>query len=194
VFPDRRNRGLARRALDALREVLTEHDLGLKLDTSWCWPRNVEYYLRLGMWLRMWKRELQFTWSPDVPPPILQVGQQRAAISIEVDGVRREIHHAERDGDRLIYEPRFEDDDRVYNADTTFALALAIHGWPLIRSERAWNESYWADAGPPEALAYKITIWEAWSRKHGWLVETPRIPGLEYPTWAELEARWQSSE
>jgi hypothetical protein len=63
-------------------------------------------------------------------------------------------------------------------------------GWPLARSQKDWDESYYADAGPPEALAYKIEIWEAWERKNGWRVETPRIPGLAYPTWDELEARW----
>jgi hypothetical protein len=35
-----------------------------------------------------------------------------------------------------------------------------------------------------------IILWEAWSHAHGWAVDTPRIPGLRYPTWAELQARW----
>lgn len=66
----------------------------------------------------------------------------------------------------------------------------ALRGWPLIRSQRFWDEFHHSDAGPPEALAHKIAIWEAWDRKHGFRVETPKIPGLEYPTWEELEARW----
>ena len=79
--------------------------------------------------------------------------------------------------------------EAYWHATSTLSLALALHGWPLVRSREEWERSYFADAGPPEALAYKITIWEAWDRKHGRVVSTPRIPGLEYPTWDELEAR-----
>ncbi len=68
-----------------------------------------------------------------------------------------------------------------------------MQGWPLVRSPDAWEHGHWADAGPPEALAYKITIWEAWDRKRGFHVDAPRIPGLEYPTWDEFGARWAAS-
>jgi hypothetical protein len=81
--------------------------------------------------------------------------------------------------------------EAYWHADSTLALALALHGFPLVRSRAEWDRSYFADAGAPEALAYKITIWEAWARKRGWRVETPRIPGLAYPTWEALEARWE---
>jgi len=69
-----------------------------------------------------------------------------------------------------------------------------MHGWPLVRSAEQWKESYYADSGPPEALAYKITIWEAYARSKGWIVETPRIAGLAYPTWDEFEARWAKED
>ncbi|HEX4935896.1 MAG TPA: hypothetical protein VFV33_22100, partial [Gemmatimonadaceae bacterium] len=47
-----------------------------------------------------------------------------------------------------------------------------------------------ADGGAPEALANKIVQWEAFDRAQGWHVDQPRIPGLAYPTWDDLEARW----
>ena len=67
---------------------------------------------------------------------------------------------------------------------STLALGLALHGWPLVRSREDWRRSYFADAGAPESLAYRIAIpWEAWAKSHGWRVETPRIPGFDHPTW-----------
>ena len=45
----------------------------------------------------------------------------------------------------------------------------------------------WGDAGLPEGLAYKITIFEAYARHLGLLVDTPRIPGLVYPGWQDLQ-------
>jgi len=34
--------------------------------------------------------------------------------------------------------------------------------------------------GMPEGLAYKIAVFEAVDREHGYDVRTPRIPGLDY--------------
>ena len=66
-------------------------------------------------------------------------------------------------------------------APGTFALHLALAGWPLIRSEENWeHRHYWSDAGQPEGLAYKIEIFEAVDRQRGFDVRTPRIPGLQY--------------
>lgn len=43
-----------------------------------------------------------------------------------------------------------------------------------------------------QALHHEIVLWEAWDNAHGWQVEPPRIPGLTYSTWDELEARWKA--
>ena len=79
-------------------------------------------------------------------------------------------------------------------ATSTLALALAMEGKALVRSPEQWEASYYADGGAPEALAYKITLWEAFDRAQGWRVEQARIPGLVYPTWAEFEASWADDE
>jgi hypothetical protein len=69
---------------------------------------------------------------------------------------------------------------RLYGT-STFAVALALRGWPLIRSQAHWaaaTES--SDIGEPEGLALKIAVFEAEAQERGWVVATPRIPGLPY--------------
>jgi hypothetical protein len=145
----------------------------------------------------MWKRELDLRLDPCEPPPVIHVADNHASLSVLLNGCSVTLVEAERDADRLV---RFESrDDLVdpvakelaWDAPSTLALALALRGWPLVRSSDAWERSYFADAAAPESLAYKITLWEAWARKHGWRVSTPLIPGLAYPTWDDFEARWK---
>ena len=152
-------------------------------------------YLRMGMWVHMWKRELALRWDGSLPPARFEFEGDRSALWVELDGDRVTLERARRDGDRLVLEehppsdhPRIE--ALRWDSPSTFALGLALEGWPLIRSPQQWDRCHYADAGPPEALASRIVQWEAWNHKHGWVVDTPRIPGLEYPTWDELEARW----
>ena len=69
-----------------------------------------------------------------------------------------------------------------------FSTALAVGGWPLIRSEEAWARRHrWSDTGEPEGLAYKIEIFEALDRRHGFTVRAPRIPGLRYRDLDEID-------
>jgi GNAT superfamily N-acetyltransferase len=199
VFPTHRGRGVGRRALERLEEVLARNRLGLRLETNWSWQRTVRFYLRAGMWVYMWKRELAFIWDAKTPRPQFEIGEHEASLSVPRGDGHVVLSRARRRGDALELDepaPPLERDKRLgqayWHATSTFSLALALAGWPLVRSQEQWKNSYYADAGPPEALAYKIGIWEAWDRDHGWIVETPRIPGIPYPTWGELEARWDA--
>ncbi len=199
VLPPHRGRGTGKRALARLQEALALHDLGLRLDTSWCWQPAVRFYLSAGLWVYMWKRELTFCWFPGTPSPRFDVGPTDATLSVACDGEDVVLARARRRGEalELSLPPRSLESDRrlgeaYWHAASTFSLALAQHGWPLVRSREEWDESWHADGGAPEALAYKIVLWEAWARKHGWLVNTPRIPGVDYPTWDELQARWDA--
>jgi len=201
VFPPLRRRGAGSRFLNALKEILARHRFGLRLETSYCWPRAVRFYLREGMWLRMWKRELSFCWAARQPRAEVSVGEDEASLSVSVDGQRVVLASARRHGDVLeLHYPSQEllSDKRLdavcYDASTTLALHLALHGWPLIQSKEEWERGSGSDGGSPEGLAHKIAIWEAWAKKRGWLVPTVRIPGLEYPTWDEFEARWAEAE
>lgn len=197
VLPCHRGRGVGRRALGRVQQALARRKLGLRLDTCWCWPKAVRFYLGIGMWIYMWKRDLTFCWDPATPRPLIDVGDDTASLSVPVGSRSVELARARRRGDALELDepPRaLQKEERIggayWHAVSTLSLAIALRGFPLVRSEEHWKKGYWADAGPPEALAYKITLWEAWYREHGWLVRTSRIPGLAYPTWTELEARW----
>jgi len=198
LFPSERGRGAGSRALTKVREALAEDGFGMRLDTSWCWQHAVHFYVRLGMWVHMWKRQLCFRWSSGEPPPRLEVHGDEANLSVELAGRRTTLRRARRDGDRLVWvDVATEHEDEAlaslaWQADSSFALGLALHGWPLVRSAEQWEQCHWADAGPPEALAYKITVWEAFDRHKGWRVATPRIPALDYPSWEQYQARWQA--
>jgi GNAT superfamily N-acetyltransferase len=200
VFPTLRGRGVGTRALLSLREHFAPHELGIRLDTSWSWQRTVRFYLRRGLWVHMWKHDLALKWDARVPPPLIEIDERSASLAVAIDGRAVVLARAARDGDTLIWDedvagrPRDERLEALaWDAEPTLSLALALRGWPLIRSAELWERHRYADGGPPEALAYKIAIWEASDREHGFRVDTPKIPGLEYPTWSELEARWSEA-
>lgn len=195
VLPAHRHQGTAGTVLRALYDGLGRDGLVLGLDTFWTWQSAVRMYLRMGAWVHMWKRELALRFDASAPAPIIDFDGDHASLHVALDGTRIMLQQARRAGDRLVLEdpppsehPRAE--GLRWGSSSTFALALALHGWPLVRSQADWDESCYADAGPPEALACRIMQWEAWSCAHGWLVDTPRIPGLRYPTWEALRARW----
>jgi GNAT superfamily N-acetyltransferase len=197
VFPEARSRGVGGRALDRLRRAIADMGFGVRLETNWSWQRTVHFYVRMGMWVAVWKRELELTWSAERPAPIVVVGEHEATLAVLYGTTPRIVVRARRRGDVLTLDGparELERDARISDAywlaTSTLSLSLALVGWPLVRSPDKWKDSHFCDAGAPEALAYKISIWEAWDRKHGWQVPTPRIPGLSYPTWDEFEARW----
>lgn len=199
VFPSHRGRGIAANALRSLRATLARHELGIKLETNWSWQLAVRFYLRLGLWVHMWKHDLAFRWDAGAPPPVIESESDTVTLSVDANGARLVLARAERRGTQLVlneYECSPDTDDSIralaWEAPSTLSLWLALHGWPLIRSTAAWDKFRYADGGAPEALAHKIVIWEAWDKAHGWHAETPRIPGLTYATWEELEARWDA--
>jgi GNAT superfamily N-acetyltransferase len=199
VFRSRRGMGTGRRALDRLRAVVATLGIGLRLDTCWSWQRTVRFYLRAGLWVHMWKRDLTLRWDARCPPYALAVGPLDATLTVARDGADVVLARAHRRGDEL----RLDEPSRELLADRslgeapwdavpTLSLGLALEAWPLVRSRELWEQVRHADGGPPESLAYKIALWEAWDRHHGWRVETPKIPGLEYPTWEDLNERWDA--
>jgi hypothetical protein len=182
-----------------LRATLAPHQLGIKLETNWSWQHTVQFYLQLGLWVHMWKHELAFRWDAGDPPPVIESESDAVTLSVDAGGARVELARAERKGTQLVLSececpPGTDDSIRAltWHAPSTLSLWLALHGWPLIRSTEAWDKFHYADGGAPEGLAHKIVVWEAWDKAHGWRVETPRIPGLTYSTWEELEARWDA--
>jgi GNAT superfamily N-acetyltransferase len=199
VLHDQRGNGFGARALHHLKSGLGRHGFGIRLETNWCWSAAVRFYLREGFMLHSWKRELTFCWDPGDPPLVLALQNGIASASLELGEARVVLARAECATERLVLmdetptdiEPRLQ--ELVWRTPSTLALWLALRGWPLVRSPEAWERERHNDFGSPEALAYKIVIWEAWASAHGYRVETPRIPGLRYASWAELQAEWSRS-
>lgn len=207
VHPDARRGGLGRRVLELVARAARTHGLdGYQLETSYCWADTVRFYLRQRLWVRMWKRELQLTEESELPRYEVAFDGDTATFTWTSEGdaeasVIIATKHGERLGWReegaLAREPEGRFDEARWRADGTFALHLAMHGWPLLRSAAQWEaqlEQGYSDAGGPEGLAYKIQIWVAYAATRGWRSTSPRIPGLPMPTWAELEAEWDRRE
>jgi hypothetical protein len=189
VFPALRRGGLAARALRAAQAAAVAEGLeGVRLGTHWAWQRAVRWYLStLGMWACSFKRSIDFVWSPRLPSHTIEVGAATARFAIAEGGLEgEELITASRDGDRLLWResPRLREEDRTsslpFHARATFAVALALQGWPLLRSRRMFDEARGGDVGGPEVLAHKIGVFEYLDRRHGFDVRTPVIPGLPY--------------
>jgi GNAT superfamily N-acetyltransferase len=197
LLPEVRGNGLGSRIMTHVLRALDNHGFCLRLNTDWTWQNTVRFYRKLGFWVYHWKRELDLIWTSKWTTSRVEVGSTEASISIPYDDSEVTLARAYRKGDKLELEygpSELEKDPKIgeayFFAAPTLALELAMHGWPLIRSAELSKKYYYADSGPPEALAYKIPIWEAYARSRQWIVNTPRVAGLEYPTWEEFEARW----
>lgn len=192
VYPEHRGHAIGRRTVERIRDELHAAGMALRLSTNWTWQSAVRLYVRMGLAVHGWKRELDFRAFPGESAPEVVIAGDRASVFTTAGGIREEVLEAERKADRLILRVISKDDRRMpWDALSSLALALALEGWPLIRSQEHWERARGSDLGPPEALAYKISVWEAWARKHGWRVETRPIPGLHYPTWDALENLWE---
>jgi hypothetical protein len=94
-----------------------------------------------------------------------------------VGNTPRELIRAERRGQRLRWRELPELERPCHRAvrrraAMTFAIALAMQGWPLQRE----RESDIQDG--LSAAAFGVQFGEAWFRMNRWVVRTPQIPGL----------------
>lgn len=194
IFKEWRRRGHGGGVMAELEALAARLGLGgIRLDTHWVWQDAVRLYLRRGFWVANWKRGLSLVRY--VSDPSYRVRSHEGRLDFVLDdpgGLFSRplpLISASREGDRLIWEdhravqplPGLDTGSRGA-VEPTFALWLAMAGWPLIRSPEHWAERHqWSDTGMPEGLAYKITVFEAYTRRFGFRVETPRIPGLSYP-------------
>ncbi|MFZ5482331.1 MAG: GNAT family N-acetyltransferase [Myxococcota bacterium] len=181
LYVDRpaRGRGAASRALGVAQRAaeLAGFD-GIRLETEWTWHLPARMYLRRGFWVLNWKHSLAFHRSARLPAIELRVGDDEAACLLE----GAEVVRAHRLGDRLGWArasvPEALERHR-FHAEATFALALALDGWPLVRSDEEWAKSRLEfDVGGPECLARYIRAWEAHACRHGLLNRAPAIPGV----------------
>jgi ribosomal protein S18 acetylase RimI-like enzyme len=191
IDPAARRRKIANRALEAVYRAAIENGAGgIRLDSNWTWQPSVRFYARIGMWVWMWKHNLVFTWQPGLPAYRVEIEETEARFLIRQGDRWHTAVTARNLGDRLGWEQGDLENqpiEMVHCVPGTFALHLALAGWPLIRSEETWERRYdWSDAGEPEGLAYKIEIFEAVAREDGLEVRSPRIPGIQYRDLEEI--------
>lgn len=189
VFSAARGRGVAPTALAGVQRVAVGAGFsGIRVSTHWTWQPAVRFYLKLGMWACSFKRSIDFAWIDALAPRAIEIESAKATCWIVTGADRVPLIMASRHGERLewdespmVEQPRGETAgiDSWY-ARATFAVALAVAGWPLLRSRDAFDESRGSDIGGPEVLACKIAVFEHVDRRHGFEVLTPRIPGLPY--------------
>jgi len=194
VRPDLRRRGIATRALDVAHEAVVSAGAGgLLISTNWCWQQAVRFYARRGLWVRNWKHSLVFVRRDNLWPYRVEIDDRTARFNVLCEGTWTPLLEAENRGVVLGWtelpacaalRERFHHAHSL--APGTFALHLALEGWPLVRAADLWERrEWWSDVGMPEGLAYKITVFEQIARANGYDVRTPRIPGVEYGRVAE---------
>lgn len=187
VAPPLRRQGLAAAALGQVYKLALECGLaGLVLDALWVRQETLRFYLRRRMWVSAWKHSIMLGWSRHLPR--YEIGEDGTALVLRIDtgGGMRPLLRAVSNGTRLGWEETAlyaetagRDPVLAVRAQATLALACAVRGWPLIRSDAEWEDRYrYSDVGGPEGLAYKIGLFEAQARRDGWQVRTPAIPGL----------------
>lgn len=181
VHPKARGRGLASAILESLYgTALAAGLLGITLDAHWTWQQAVRFYLNRGMWLKMWKHDLTFIQSAQLPEYQIVETADTTIFSVLQHNSPTPLLVAGRIGDRLTLTetPAFDLFSADSDACATLALHLALRGHPLVRSDAHWDNSGYSDTHHPEALAYKISVFERIARENGWRVHTPRIPGV----------------
>jgi GNAT superfamily N-acetyltransferase len=195
VLPSHRRTGIAARALRRAQAAVRAHGgRGLRIPTYWTWQAAVRFYLGLGLWISNWKHSLVFNWREDLPAHRVEIGAEEASFGVVRGGGVEWLIRARRDGDRLVWtelpalsEPGVKS-ALWFAATQTFALALATHGFPLIRSAEQWaSRRDWSDCGEPEGLAGKIEVFEAVDREAGYEIRTPRIAGVPYRGLAAID-------
>jgi hypothetical protein len=186
IHPDERGAGMASTALRLARLAASQAGAaGIILETHWNVNRTLRFYLKRGLWLRDWKRNLHLVAGEDWPE--YQVVIERDIAGFAVDG--RLVLTARNLGDRLDLRRTEAWEDyaavdpytRGTHTEPTFALHLASEGWPLIRpGHEALLDAWCGECGGPEALATRIEQYDALARRDGRRIDAPRIPGLAY--------------
>jgi len=185
VSPQARRCGRASTVLFAAAEAARRHGLpGLSIQTSWLWQDSLRFAMAAGFWYDRWKHEIQLVLIPDGRAWSFGLDDSSAVFEVRERGRCTLKFVARRDDTRLVLtEPGTPDSDELssyFRALGTFSLMLALHGWPLIRSDEEWSQSssFLPDSGQPELFASMIASNEAYAKKVGWPVRSKKIPGL----------------
>lgn len=184
VAPEHRGQGLASRVLQEAIDAAKEAGLlGLRLGTLWIWQKTLRFYLDRRFWVWDWRHDLRLVRHRQWPEWQFSLDGGVAAFDVvdPSDSSRTRLFRARQIREHLDLEELCPDRSPEVQvpAASTFAVLLALNGFPLIRSEQEWTRRRSSsEAGHPESLARHICRSEASARRDGWRVETPDIPGL----------------
>ncbi len=185
VHPAHRRRGLTTRTLRACYDAaLAAGFSGVRLCTHWAWQRSLRFYAERRMWVLGWQGAIDLGWQPALPHYEIVESSERLVLAVASGGRMQPWFSAAKRGELLVLE-----EDRTLShsinpvfGHATMAIALALRGWPLVRSQEHWQRRHEnADVATVEGLASKIQLFEAIARHNEWILQTPRIPGLAYP-------------
>lgn len=179
-----RGRGIATRVLSLAQEAaILAGGVGIGLETSWVQARPLKLYLKIGFWVRHWKDDINLMRGPVLPEYSVEFTGDTATFAVRGGPT----FVATRRGTELEWTQEQTSARYSVDAIATFAMHLAIAGFPLVRSQEAWDHAgMGGDVGGPELLAHKIRHWEAWARSRDRQVLSAPIPGLTYPSWEAL--------
>jgi hypothetical protein len=190
VLPSRRRCGVAGRALRRAHAAVTAAmdgfapRAGLRVGAYWTWQPAVRFYLGLGLWVAAWTHDLLFALRDDLPPFRVEVEGDHARFGVLRHGGLEPLLAAERRGETLGWTEQsglaaHAGSDLACLAVQTFSVALAVRGFPLVRSLEAWEQRHaFRDGGAPEGLALMIDLFERRDRRDGYEVRTPRASHL----------------
>lgn len=187
VDPTHRRGGVAADAV-ALAELAARSVglAGVRMDVPWGWRRGLRYLLSRGFWVRRWARNVTLQRGAFATRHAIAIDGDAATLTLRLGASREPLIRATRAGDRLGWERsaacralladphRYEE---VIDAEATLSLALALEGWPLVRTDDAWRRSGAVlNAATSESLLRRIVAWEAALEARGVALEGPRVP------------------
>lgn len=179
VRPRFRRRGWASRILKMLKEAAFE--VGFRravLQVEWNNQDALQFYCAQGMWVAGWKNAIELYFAKDQAGWQIEVDANEARFKVR----GRVAAVAHKHGGHLDWSVKKSTDKRVL--EQTAALQLALLRWPIIRSEKLWQEQIhkgWSDDGPFEGFALRLRQMERHIRRKHW-----NLPRERNPSFAQL--------
>jgi hypothetical protein len=137
------------------------------------------------MWVAGWKSNIELYFAKDESRWHVEVHGSEARFKVK----GRVAALAHNHGHRLDWVAKKTADKQLkWPLEQTAALQLALMRWPIIRSDKLWQEQVhkgWSDSGPFEGFALRLRQLERHIRRKGWNLPSERNPsfaGLPIPT------------
>jgi ribosomal protein S18 acetylase RimI-like enzyme len=179
VLPKHRRKGWGSRALQTLRDAA--FDCGFRratLQVEWNNQDALRFYCAQGMWVAGWKNAIELYFSKDQPRWHVELQANEALFKVKgrVAGVALNQGHyldwsAKKTSENPLKRP----------LEQTAAVQLALLPWPIIRSDKLWQEQLhkgWSDNGPFEGFALRLRQFERHIRNKTWNLPAERNPSF----------------